>query len=245
MLSESSNGGATMGFRPWLVTSALFGAMLFNLFLCGFEDVNAYAQRGPTGATAAPTVPDIRWTEGERAANLRTFGLAESEIDAVNRKIKRSPVDDDQIRAWLDANREHASRIFCASDDTSTAYRAASLLVRETVPGSAREVIPLDDVLADYAEQPWYKAAQVDELYRRLETRDRPAAATVYGVGSLIASEERPAIAEGPSVFVTYDRFLDDHDQMRPALVAYFAELVPLAETANARGGICGQRGAE
>jgi hypothetical protein len=246
-----------MSLRPYIAASALFGAFLFNVFLCGFEDVGAYAPKTMEALKADASLnkialADVQWVEGDRLRNLKTFGLQTAEIESITKKIKNNAAEPAAMQKFMDDNLEKASKVFCTKatqTDVSPVYKATSLLLLENAPNTPRDVIPLGDVLAEWAEQPWYKAAPVDQVYKKLETSKggRDSSATVYGIGSLLASEEGKAIKEGASVFVSYDRFLSDHKDIsiRNRLIDYFAEFLPLAETANAGKGICGKTSAE
>jgi hypothetical protein len=242
-----------MSLRPYVAASAVFGAFLFNMFLCFFEDVGAYAPKTMEAVKADASfnkiaLADILWVQGDRTRNLKTFGFQTAEIESINKKIKNNAAEPAAMKKFLDDNLEKTSKIFCvkaSSDTVSPVYKAASLLMLENAPNTPRDVIPIGDVVAEYAEQPWYKAAPVDQLYGKLETSKggRDTSATVYGIGSLLASEEGKIIKEGPSVYVSYDRFMADHKDIsiRNRLIDYFAELLPLAETAWGSGGICGK----
>jgi hypothetical protein len=242
-----------MSLRPYVVASGLFGAFLFNMFLCFFEDVGAYAPHIKQAATTDQTVnkialADVTWSPGSRIQNMKTFGLQISEIETINKKIKNIGVDQAAVVSYLDANMEKTAKVYCGKaslDAVSPVYKASGLLVLENAPNTPREVIPIGEVLAEFGEQPWYRTVAVDTLYRNLETGKgtRDAAATVYGVGALLAAEEGKAIKEGSSVFVSYERFFEDRKgiSIRNKLVDYFANFFVFVEAANGRNGICGK----
>jgi len=232
-----------MRWRPWILSLALLGAVLFNVVLMAQERLPS-TQEGPQVEDVEEVLKHLQYAPTSRRSNLIAMGMSEDLAEATATQIDRYKRLEPLFNELLTEQASDVGRAFCPSSGLPQPYAAMKFLV--TGEDANRDVVDVQR-LKLFEAQPWYDLTPVSPVYNKFElTSGRRKDATLMGVSALLIGKEEDAL-DGQSPWSTglvgswgWAPLRKTYPASEILVIQYFSLMHYLTELANVRNGICG-----
>jgi len=237
-----------VNWRPYIVAGTLITVLGVDLYLAAAEDIQGSQDMKNHNVLDQDPLFDIVYSPPERLVNLRRFGLSETEVEDLSRRIARLESNwSDYIKTLLEKAPEPdaLSAALCGEGARGLPPRwgAMDFLVEEKDGGLA--VVDLSDY-ALMESHGWLADHAARSVYTKVERRaSRVEDATRIGFVAIFAGAHE-ALLKGESPWGS--GFFGGSDwgevsKQYPAATKQLYEYLPLMhltlELARAEGGIC------
>jgi hypothetical protein len=234
-----------MIWRPWVVSSLLVLAVVFNSVLMYLERLPTPEVRDELNKLYDEPLRKLTYLPGNRRNNLKVMGMTDDLADAAANHAARFAPQTERFRKMLEEHSAEMTDILCPSEKLPQPYSMLAYLVYED--NAVRYVVD-PGTMQKLERNSWFDTENIPGLYDAFErVENRRTEASLMAVAAVLLNREDAAL-EGVSPWYRgrgigswgFQRLQNSEPRITALAIEYFGFMHFLTEIANEpQRGIC------